>query len=162
MSLFNSPERKAFCLALRSVHLIRPRPQMHKRSSSDDRLLTGSIGVSPLRLHCGRAANYGSIIIPCACVVARTGAARPLLYKFYRSLHNEGRGALTVRLEVSFGTGNVSDDRIFNFQRSFIEWFFSCPSICSQRESSIFTKHRKKVQRFFLRSSSRPAYMSSP
>jgi len=40
---------------------------MYKRSSSDDRLLTGSIGVSPLRLHCGRAANYGSIIIPCAC-----------------------------------------------------------------------------------------------
>ncbi len=34
---------------------------------SHGRQLTDSIGISPPRLHCDRAANYGSIIIPCIC-----------------------------------------------------------------------------------------------
>ena len=54
--------------------------------ASDGGVLHRSIGIEPPRLHCGRAANYGSIIVPNTC--RRLHREQPGFYrvKLYRSL----------------------------------------------------------------------------
>ena len=96
---------------------------MHKRNSSSTRLLTGFIGISPLRLHYGRAANYGSIIIPCACHRHHRKQSGFRCISFIARSHKEGLGAPTSRLRVSPDTSNVLDECLFNFQCSSENWF---------------------------------------
>ena len=91
---------------------------MHKRNSSSTRLLTGFIGISPLRLHYGRAANYGSIIIPCAYHRHHRKQSGFRCISFIARFQMEGHGALTSRLRVSPDTSNVLDECLFNFQGS--------------------------------------------
>ena len=46
------------------MHAICLAPRMHRDLFRRLHCLCSSIGVSPSRLHCGRTANYGSIIVP--------------------------------------------------------------------------------------------------
>ncbi len=87
--------------ALMWLHLIRPRPPNAQKESSSTRLLSGFIGISPLRLHYGRAANYGSIIIPCACHRHHRKQSGFRCISFIARFHKEGLGAPTSRLWVS-------------------------------------------------------------
>ena len=82
-------------------------------------MLHRSIGIEPPRLHCGRAANYGSIIVPNTC--RRLRREQPGFYRvsciarsFLRSwrTHESGSGVL------AHSVGNVPDAWIFSFQGS--------------------------------------------
>ena len=82
-------------------------------------MLHRSIGIEPPRLHCGRAANYGSIIVPNTC--HRLHREQPGFYRvsfiarsFLRSwrTHESGSGIL------AHSVGNVPDAWIFSFQGS--------------------------------------------
>ena len=82
-------------------------------------MLHRSIGIEPPRLHCGRAANYGSIIVPNTC--RRLRREQPGFYRvsciarsFLRSwrTHESGSGVL------AHSVGNVHDAGMFGFQGS--------------------------------------------
>ena len=82
-------------------------------------MLHRSIGIEPPRLPCGRAANYGSIIVPNTC--RRLHREQPGFYRvsciarsFLRSwrTHESGSGVL------AHSVGNVPDAWIFSFQGS--------------------------------------------
>ena len=82
-------------------------------------MLHRSIGIEPPRLHCGRAANYGSIIVPNTC--RRLHREQPGFYRvsciarsFLRSwrTHESGSGFL------AHSVGNVPDACMFGFQGS--------------------------------------------
>ena len=110
----------SFDFALMWLHLIRPRPpNAQKEFIKHPVSFTGFIGISPLRLHYGRAANYGSIIIPCACHRHHRKQSGFRCISFIAHSHKEDHGALTSRLRVSPDTSNVLDECLFNFQGTF-------------------------------------------
>ena len=76
-------------------------------NTPDACLRNRSIGVSPPRLLCGRAANYGSIINPRACHGLPPVAIRLCLHRFCRSPFGSWR---TCRSGLGFllSSGNVS------------------------------------------------------
>ena len=87
--------------------------------ASDGGVLHRSIGIEPPRLPCGRAANYGSIIVPNTC--HRLHQEQPGFYRvsciarsFLRSwrTHESGSGVL------AHSVGKVPDAWIFSFQGS--------------------------------------------
>ena len=123
---------------------------MHKRNSSSTRLLTGFIGISPLRLHYGRAANYGSIIIPCACHRHHRKQSGFRCISFIARSHKEGLGAPTSRLRVSPDTSNVLDECLFNFQSTAENWFCPLTSIPQPQRSKTKLKNSKKYKKVFL------------
>ena len=82
-------------------------------------MLHRSIGIEPPRLPCGRAANYGSIIVPNTC--HRLRREQPGFYRVSciahsilrsRRTHESGSGVL------AHSVGNVPDACMFGFQGS--------------------------------------------
>ena len=84
-----------------------------------------SIGVSPPRLLSGRAANYGSIIIPSACHRLLLVAVQLSLHWLYRSLLGHGAPAGPAHRFLAC-SGNVSGGWLFSFQGS---WSISLSNI---------------------------------
>ena len=85
-----------------------------KGKSLNARLRTKSIGVSPSRLHCGRTASYGSIIIPCTCLCHLQEQPGFLLYKTL-SLASPGRSWRFYNLGLGLpDTSNVSNECVFS------------------------------------------------
>ena len=97
-------------------------PRLNKHfcfgKSSGGRLLICSIGIPPPRLHCGRAANYGSIMIPCACHRRLREQPGFLVFEFIAPRIFPDHGARTIWLDRSVSTGNVPDEWVFCFQGS--------------------------------------------
>ena len=81
-------------------------------------MLHRSIGIEPPRLHCGRAANYGSIIVPNTC--RRLRREQPGFYRVSCIARPSGVVAHSrKRLRGSaHSVGNVPDAWIFSFQGS--------------------------------------------
>ena len=90
-----------FRLCMLSICPRRP----ESREASDGGVLHRSIGIEPPRLHCGRAANYGGIIVPNTC--RRLHREQPGFYRvsciarsFLRSwrTHESGSGVQPIAL----------------------------------------------------------------
>ena len=81
-------------------------------------MLHRSIGIEPPRLHCGRAANYGSIIVPNTC--RRLHREQPGFYRVSCIARPSGVVAHSrKRLRGSaHSVGNVPDACMFGFQGS--------------------------------------------
>ena len=81
-------------------------------------VLHRSIGIEPPRLHCGRAANYGSIIVPNTC--RRLHREQPGFYRVSCIARSDEVVAHSrKRLRGSaHSVGNVPDAWIFSFQGS--------------------------------------------
>ena len=81
-------------------------------------MLHRSIGIEPPRLHCGRAANYGSIIVPNTC--RRLHREQPSFYRVSCIARpSEVVAHSRKRLRGSaHSVGNVPDAWIFSFQGS--------------------------------------------
>ena len=122
---------------------------MHKRNSPSTRLLTGFIGISPLRLHYGRAANYGSIIIPCACHRHHRKQSGFRCISFIARSHKEGLGAPTSRLWVSPTQVMylMTVYSIFNVQRRTL---LSSHFLTATNNAENETKILKKIKNIFL------------
>lgn len=86
-----------------------------------------SMGVSPPRLLYGPAANYGSIIIPCAC--HRHHRELPGFYRIDSIARRFKRvvARLRSRLDLSIGTSNVRDNLNIQLSMSNIFGCFSQP-----------------------------------
>ena len=131
------------------LHLIRPRPpNARKEFFRHPVCFTGFIGISPLRLHYGRAANYGSIIIPCACHRHHRKQSGFRCISSVARSHKEGLGAPTSRLWVSPTQVKylMTVYSIFNVQRRTL---LSSHFLTATNNAENETKTLKKIKKFF-------------
>ena len=110
-------------------------------------LLNRSIGISPPRLHHGRAANYGSIINLCTCH-RRPGTTRFLQNSLARSLQKKRSWRAFCRgseFLAPMQRTYFSDSGIFNCQGTMKGSLYFTLLLTSQREGRKYSIFHKKV-----------------
>ena len=98
--------------------------------SPDGSLLCCSIGIEPPRLPYGRAANYGSIIIPVQ--VRRCADCNPAFWGWHESLFLFGKSRRAARIAPCTGMYLVNDIQFSRFRL----WLFTCVLYRVQRTSN--------------------------
>ena len=98
--------------------------------SPDGSLLCCSIGIEPPRLPYGRAANYGSIIIPVQ--VRRCAGCNPTFWGWHESLFLFGKSRRAARIAPCTGMYLVNDIQFSRFRL----WLFTCVLYRVQRTSN--------------------------
>ena len=88
----------------------------YRGKSSDVRLLSESIGISPLPGI--PPAAYGSIIIPCVCYRHHREQLGFRCIDFFARFHMKGHGAPTSTAQHQADTSNVSDEMYIQLSRS--------------------------------------------
>ena len=98
--------------------------------SPDGSLLCCSIGIEPPRLPYGRAASYGSIIIPVQ--VRRCAGCNPTFWGWHESLFLFGKSRRAARIAPCTGMYLVNDIQFSRFRL----WLFTCVLYRVQRTSN--------------------------
>ena len=126
-------------------YAICPRPP-HTGNLPDACVRNRSIGLSPPRLPYGRAANYGSIINPRACLRLRRWQSGFACNDFIARFRGHGAPAGPA-LEFPLSSGNVSGKCLFGFQGSTEGLFRSLEKVPSSgsRRKGPKNKIRRKI-----------------